>query len=97
MPKDATVGARVDAELKENAGAVFNEMGLPMSLGIELFLRQVAEKGKLPFALGDEESTDSESQKRARFRARIHRLVFRCLAAFREQGRRREGLCGIRV
>lgn len=66
MPKDATVGARVDAELKEKAGAVFDKMGLPMSLGIELFLRQVAEKGKLPFSLGDDGDRDPESRRRER-------------------------------
>lgn len=66
MPKDATVGARVDAELKEKAGAVFDKMGLPMSLGIELFLRQVAEKGKLPFSLEGDGGCDPESRRRER-------------------------------
>ncbi|MDD6650645.1 MAG: type II toxin-antitoxin system RelB/DinJ family antitoxin [Eggerthellales bacterium] len=76
MAKDATVGARVDAELKERAQEAFDKMGLPMSLGIELFLRQVAETGKLPFALAangvDEmENSGKKEQERDFWRSYI--------------------------
>lgn len=66
MAKDAAIGMRVDGELKERAGKVFDEMGLPMSLGIELFLKQVAEKGKLPFSLAADDGQDPEREKRER-------------------------------
>ena len=60
MAKDATVGARVDAELKERAQEAFDKMGLPMSLGIELFLRHVSDTGKLPFTLAAREGNEKE-------------------------------------
>lgn len=62
MAKEATVGARVDAQLKAQAQEAFENMGLPMSLGIELFLRQVAETGKLPFALAGNEPAEEVAQ-----------------------------------
>ena len=66
MAKDAAIGVRVDGELKERAGKVFDDMGLPMSLGIELFLKQVAEKGKLPFPIEPGSEHDPEQERRER-------------------------------
>lgn len=66
MAKDAAIGVRVDSELKERAGKVFDDMGLPMSLGIELFLKQVAEKGRLPFSLAADSGQDPEREQRER-------------------------------
>ncbi len=59
MAKTATVAVRVDEELKEAAQKTFDSMGLPISLGVELFLRQVVETGKLPFSIESEASDNA--------------------------------------
>ena len=51
MPKTSNVFARVEPELKEEAEAVLNQIGLPMSNAIALFLRQVVLKRGVPFPL----------------------------------------------
>lgn len=54
MAKTATLTVRLDEDLKNEAQAALEGMGLPMSLAVEMFLRQVAEKGRLPFPIGSE-------------------------------------------
>jgi DNA-damage-inducible protein J len=49
MPKTATVRARVDAELKADAEAVLDKLGLTASEAIRLFYRQIALRKGLPF------------------------------------------------
>jgi addiction module RelB/DinJ family antitoxin len=50
MPtKTSNVFARVDPELKEQAEAVLNEIGLPMSGAITLFLKQIVLRRGVPF------------------------------------------------
>jgi DNA-damage-inducible protein J len=51
MPKTATIRARVDAELKADAEAVLNTLGLTASDAIRLFYQQVALQKSLPFAV----------------------------------------------
>ena len=51
MPKTSNVFARVEPELKAEAEAVLNQIGLPMSNAITLFLRQVVIKRGVPFPL----------------------------------------------
>ena len=51
MPKTSNIFARVEPELKEQAEAVLNEIGLPMSNAITLFLKQVILRRGLPFLL----------------------------------------------
>lgn len=70
MAKTATFAVRLDEELKNEAQKVFESMGLPMSLAVELYLRQVVSRGKLPFALGeDEENAQATREREARERA----------------------------
>lgn len=64
MAKNTTIGVRVDEELKDEAQQVFEKLGLPMSFGIEMFLRDVIAKEKLPFSLSMDDSGDSERKKR---------------------------------
>jgi addiction module RelB/DinJ family antitoxin len=47
--KSAIVRARIEADLKEQAGEVLAANGLELSDAIRLFLRQVVLKGGLPF------------------------------------------------
>lgn len=69
MAKTATIGVRVDDDLKQRAQDALDEIGLPMSLSIEMFLRYVADNGRLPFNLGDagpspEELKEAERRER---------------------------------
>lgn len=49
MAKDANVFARVDASLKEQAEGILNQLGMPMSNAINIFLNQVVLRRGLPF------------------------------------------------
>jgi len=51
VSKTSHVFARVEPELKEEAEAVLNQIGLPMSNAITLFLRQVVLTRGVPFPL----------------------------------------------
>lgn len=51
MNKDATVHARMDEQIKNDAIVVFNELGLSVSEAITLFFKQVALKNAIPFEL----------------------------------------------
>ncbi|MFT5349616.1 MAG: DNA-damage-inducible protein J [Planctomycetota bacterium] len=49
MSKNTHVQARVSPELKEQADAILNAMGLKTAEAIRLFLQQVVNTGGLPF------------------------------------------------
>ena len=49
MPKTETIRARVDAELKAQAEAVLEKLGLNASEAIRLFYKQIALRKGLPF------------------------------------------------
>ncbi len=49
MPKTSNVFARVEPEVKEQAERVLNELGLPISNAVAIFLRQVVLQRGLPF------------------------------------------------
>lgn len=49
MSRNTHVQARVSPELKEQADAIFNAMGLKTAEAIRLFLQQVVNTGGLPF------------------------------------------------
>jgi DNA-damage-inducible protein J len=49
MSKTETIRARVDAELKAQAEAVLEELGLNASEAIRLFYKQIALRKGLPF------------------------------------------------
>ena len=40
MGKSATLNLRVDPEVKEQAEAVLEQLGVPMSTAVDIFLRQ---------------------------------------------------------
>ena len=64
MAKTATFAVRLDEDLKSEAQSVLEGMGIPMSLAVEMFLRQVVSKKKLPFAIGEEGPSLEEIEKR---------------------------------
>ena len=49
MAKSANVFARVEPDLKSEAEAVLNQLGVPMSNAITMFLRQIVLRQGLPF------------------------------------------------
>ena len=51
MTKTATIRARVEPDLKQEAETVFSELGLSATQAIRLFYRQVTLQRGLPFAV----------------------------------------------
>ena len=49
MQRTANVFARVEPEIKEQAEQVLNQLGIPMSNAIGLFLRQIIMQRGIPF------------------------------------------------
>lgn len=49
--KTATISARIDDELKQNAEGIFRELGLTTSQAITLFYKQVSLNRGLPFPI----------------------------------------------
>lgn len=49
MSRTATLRVRVDADKKAKATKVFNRLGLPPSVAVNMFLAAVAEQKGLPF------------------------------------------------
>ena len=48
---EARLSVRVDAEIKRQVEAIFHELGMTMSTGINLYLNQVARQRGIPFPL----------------------------------------------
>ena len=75
MARTANIYTRVDPEIKDQAEAILNQLGIPMSNAIGMFLRQVVMHKGIPFdmklpvekpkALGamTKEEFDAEMQK----------------------------------
>lgn len=49
MEKTTTLNLRVHPEVKRNADAVLSALGLSMTAAINIYLRQIALKGAIPF------------------------------------------------
>ena len=49
MARTSNVFARIEPEIKEQAESVLNQLGIPMSNAIGLFLRQVVLQRGIPF------------------------------------------------
>ena len=47
--KSTSVLVRLEPQVKEDAEAVFEQMGLSMSTAINIFLKQVIRTNKIPF------------------------------------------------
>ena len=65
MP-EARLSVRVDEDIKRRAENVFNELGLTMSAGINLYLNQVVLQQSIPFLLTQipqEKKSDFELRK----------------------------------
>ena len=51
MARTANVFARVEPELKEQAESVLNQLGIPMSNAVGMFLRQIVLQRGIPFEM----------------------------------------------
>lgn len=51
MAKTSNVFARVEPEIKERAEHVLNQLGIPMSSAVSMFLRQVVIQRGIPFEM----------------------------------------------
>lgn len=51
MAKTANVFTRVDPEIKEQAENILNQLGIPMSNAVGMFLRQVVLQKGIPFEM----------------------------------------------
>jgi addiction module RelB/DinJ family antitoxin len=51
MARTATVFARVEPEVKEQAELVLERLGIPMSNAVDMFLRQVVIQHGIPFEM----------------------------------------------
>lgn len=51
MAKTANVFARVEPEIKEQAEQILNQLGIPMSNAVSMFLRQVVLQHGIPFEM----------------------------------------------
>lgn len=69
MGKSAAVNVRVNSQVKSEAERVLAKLGLSMSTAIDVFLRQVALTGSIPFSIslpgfadGDDGKDEADSQ-----------------------------------
>ena len=51
MEKTANLNIRIDSNLKKNAEVLFKDLGLNMSMAINLFLKQAVSKQSIPFEI----------------------------------------------
>lgn len=51
MEKTATLNIRVNPDVKKTAEMVLGQLGMPMATAIDVFLKQVALTGGIPFAI----------------------------------------------
>ena len=63
---NTTIQIRTDAEVKANADSIFSKLGITLSDGINIFLRQVNMYGGFPFEvkLSDTAHTHNQAQRR---------------------------------
>jgi len=51
MKKTATLNIRVNPEVKKSAEVVLSQLGMPMATAVDVFLKQIALTGGIPFAV----------------------------------------------
>ena len=51
MEKNTTLNLRVNSDLKRRAEEVLSQLGMPMSTAIDIYLKQIAMVGGIPFAV----------------------------------------------
>lgn len=59
MEKTTTMNLRVNPIVKQQADDVLKQLGVPMSTAVDMFLRQIALTGGIPFAVTLPKAPDS--------------------------------------
>ena len=71
MPKSASISARIDPEIKQQAEKIFEKLGLTASQAITLFYRQVELRKGLPFPVEIPNETTREALKEAQNKEKL--------------------------
>lgn len=77
MARTSNVFARVEPEVKEQAEMVLNQLGIPMSNAVGMFLRQVVIQRGIPFEmkLPDSKPLDMRQMTKEQFDAEIQKGI----------------------
>ena len=59
MEKTTTMNRRVNPAVKQQAEDVLKQLGVPMATAVDMFLRQIAMTGSIPFAVALPKVPDS--------------------------------------
>ena len=59
MQKTATLNIRISHEAKRSAETILSQLGVPMSTAIDMFLKQIALTGGIPFPVALPKAPDS--------------------------------------
>lgn len=59
MEKTTTMNLRVNPAVKQQAEDVLKQLGVPMATAVDMFLRQIALTGSIPFAIALPKAPDS--------------------------------------
>ena len=59
MEKTITMNLRVNPVVKQEAEDVLKQLGVPMATAVDMFLRQIALTGSIPFAIALPKAPDS--------------------------------------
>ena len=59
MGKTTTMNLRVNPVVKQEAEDVLKQLGVPMATAVDMFLRQIAMTGSIPFAIALPKAPDS--------------------------------------
>lgn len=65
MTEKAAINVRVNQETKQNAEKVLNKLGIPMSVAIDMYLRQIALTDSIPFDLSSKKRENKNDHNTA--------------------------------
>jgi addiction module RelB/DinJ family antitoxin len=51
MEKTTTLNLRVNPDVKKNAETILAQLGVPMAIAVDMYLKQIALTGGIPFAV----------------------------------------------
>ena len=78
MEKNATLNLRVNSDVKKNAELILSRLGISMATAVDMYLRQIAMVGGIPFPVTVKpapESVDAGAMTAHEIRAKIHKGI----------------------
>lgn len=76
MGKTATLNLRVNPDDKENAENILSQLGIPMATAIDMYLKQIALVGGIPFSIvlpKVPESVNADAMTSAELHAKLNK------------------------